>query len=212
MPHAQGTLHFGEGAASPSAAAPAQAEDKASKLARGTLTHGRQADIERSESGLMNLVHNWDNRAIVSQANINKMKHSQKDLITEHMRPIVLELGKAKHLSTVKGQFRNYFDTAAHEPVRCFELHGVHIESLLQQTVGDILPVQLKTAVNDSTLGRLNKYLLWLRAFASEEMDAKIRHDLKHTPLHYARARKCYAHATVLCKSGACRVCAVVRR
>jgi hypothetical protein len=88
------------------------------KAARGELTNGRQVEILRSENGLLNLVHNWDNRSIVSAATISKMKHSQRDLITENMKPIHDVLSKAKHLSTVKGQMRGYFESAASEPVR----------------------------------------------------------------------------------------------
>ena len=58
----QGRLPFG----SPPPAAPvAPKEDAAALKARGSLSHGRQSEINREESGLMNLIHNWENRAVV---------------------------------------------------------------------------------------------------------------------------------------------------
>ena len=123
----------------------------------------------------MNFVHSWDNRAIVSASTIAKMKYSQRDLITECMKPIYDELKKAKHLSTVKGQFRTYFESAAAEPVRCYEKNSEAILTLLKYNVGDLTAKELKTKVNDSQIGKLNKYLGMLRTFVAEEMDAKIR-------------------------------------
>ena len=128
----------------------------------------------------MNLVHNWENRSVVSASTIARMKHSQRDLITECMKPIYDVLKKSQHLATVKGQFRGYFEKAAAEPVRCWEEHGTAIETLMQQTVGDMTAKDLKAKVNDSTLGKLNKYLNMLRTFVQEEMDAKIRRAPEH--------------------------------
>ena len=122
----------------------------------------------------MNLVHNWDNRAIVTTASIAKMKYSQRDLITENMKPIYDALKKGKHLQTVKGQFVRYFELAAAQPVRCYELHGQAIETLLAQVVGDMKPKELKEKIDSSTLGTLNKYLAMLRTFITEEMDEKL--------------------------------------
>ena len=171
-PSTQSPLQF----APPLVAAEADApETKAAKAARGELTNGRQSEILRSENGLLNLVHNWDNRGIVSAATIAKMKHSQRDLITENLKPIHDALSKGRHLTTVKGQFRSYFETAASAPVCCYETNGKSIETLLGQVVGDMQPKELKVKVNDSTIGKLNKYLVMLRTFVSEEMDAKIR-------------------------------------
>ena len=123
----------------------------------------------------MNLVHSWDNRSVVTASSIAKMKHSQRDLITENMKPIHDALAKKKHRCTVKGQFTSYFESAASNPVYCYEKNGKSIETLLGQVVGDMMPKDLKTTVNDSTLGKLNKYLGMLRTFVTEEMDSKIR-------------------------------------
>ena len=140
----------------------------------GALTHGRQAETNRAENGLMNFVHNWDNRAIVSTASIAKMKYSQRDLITENMKPIYDALKKEQHLKTVKGQFVRYYEMAAAQPVRCYELHGKAIETLLAQVVGDMKPKELKERIDSSTLGTLNKFLNMLRTFVAEEMDEKL--------------------------------------
>ena len=64
---------------------------------------------------------------------------------------------------------------ASSQPVRCYEMHGQSIESLLKSVVGDMTPKELKEKQNDSSLGKLNKYLGMLRTFITEEMDAKIR-------------------------------------
>ena len=98
----QQTISFGSHKAAPAPApAPAPEEDRASKARRGSLTHGRQAEIAREENGILNYVHNWDNRAVVSASTISKMKYSQRDMITENMKPILDELKKKHHLSTV---------------------------------------------------------------------------------------------------------------
>jgi hypothetical protein len=202
----QTALPFGDGVAAAPAAADAPAEDRAAKVLRGTLTHGRQKEIIRSETGLMNLVHNWDNRSIVSQQVINKMQHSQKNLITEHMKPIYEALKKAQHLTTVKGQFRGLFETAASEPVRCWEKNGEQIEKLMHYTVGDMSPRELKVKINDSTLGKLNKYVSWLRAMISEETDEKVRCD-RWRDRRRVRACAWGAHA---CASAAAHSCTML--
>ena len=179
------------GGAAPITPAPAAAvdaaapnEDRAAKAARGTLTHGRQQDLARKENELLNLVHNWDNRAVVPQSTINKMKLSQKDLITETMKPVSDVLKKKRDLVTVKGQFRSLFETAAAAPFACYETNGKSIESLLTRVVGDMTPKELKAKINESTLGSLNKYLGMLRTFVAEEMDAKIRCATACPPVH----------------------------
>ena len=43
----------------------------------------------------MNLVHAWDNRAILKQTTINTMKRSQRDMITEQMIPILDAIKKS---------------------------------------------------------------------------------------------------------------------
>ena len=73
--------------------------------ARGELTHGRQPEIERSMGAIMNYVHSWENRSVVSASTIAKMKYSQRDMITETMRPIVHVLSEKHDLKTVKSQF-----------------------------------------------------------------------------------------------------------
>ena len=145
-------------------------EIKAAKAAKGQLTHGRQQEIERGEGAIMKYVHNWENRGVVSATTIAKMKYTQRDMITENMRPIVHVLSEKHDLKTVKTQFRGYFESCM-EPVRCMELHGKNLESLLARVVGDMTPKELKSKVNDSTLGKLNKYLGMLRTFMTEEMD-----------------------------------------
>ena len=101
------------------------------------------------------------------------MKYSQRDMITENMRPIVHVLSeKNKHdLKTVTTQFRGYFESSM-EPVRCMEMHGAHLQTLLNRVVGDMTPKELKSKVNDSTVGKLNKYIEMLRTFMTEEMNA----------------------------------------
>ena len=146
-------------------------------LARGGLSHGRQKEIIRAELGIMNLVHNWTNRSIVKQAIVNSMKRSQRDMITEQMIPIIDAIKKKQHLHTVKGQLKSLFETpsAVAEPVRCLEVNGQQIEALMTLSIGDMNAVQLKTATNESTLGKLNKFLGMLRTFMTEEMDEKLR-------------------------------------
>ena len=202
MPPAQQqtALPFGSPVATEPAAAAAPAEDRATKAARGSLTHGRQDEISRMEKGLTNLVHNWDNRAIVTASTIAKMKYSQRDLITENMKPITDVLKKTQHLATVKGQFRGYFESAASEPVRCYEKHGEAIATLMKQSVGDMTPKELKVKINESSLGKLNKYLGMLRTFVAEEMDEKIRCDGTACGLFSFRAvqHACVCESTVL--------------
>ena len=175
----QGRLSFGSPAPAPAptpAPAPEPAGDltekeiKAAMAAEGKFTHGRQKEIERKEGAIMNYVHNWENRTVVSASTIAKMKYSQRDMITENMRPIVRALNEKHDLKTVKTQFRGYFESCM-EPVRCMEINGKNIESLLARVVGDMTPKELKSKVNDSTLGKLNKYLHMLRTFMTEEMD-----------------------------------------
>jgi hypothetical protein len=163
--------------ASPVATAAEGADAKAvqkAKAARGELTHGRQKEIQRQANGILNLVHNWENRAVVSAKTIAQMKYSQRDLITANMIPILHALKTPQHLNTVKGQFRGYFEMAASEPVRCYEENGKAIDTLLEQSVGGMAPKELKQTVNDSTLGKLNKYVGMLRTFVTEEMDEKL--------------------------------------
>ena len=172
----QGHLPFGSPpAAPPPAAAVTKKEDRSVKEAKGQLTHGRQKEIDRHEGGLMNFVHNWENKSIIAPATIAKMIYSQRDLITENMKPIHDALKKEHHLKTVKGQFKGYFETAVSEPVLCWEKNGQAIETLINQTVGDMNPKDLKKTINDSTVGKLNTYLDMLRTFVAEEMDEKIR-------------------------------------
>ena len=143
--------------------------------AKGELTHGRQKDIGRLEGGLMHFVRNWEDRRIISASTIAQMTYSQRDLITECMKPILDVLNKEQHLKTVKGQFRGYFEMAVSEPVRCWEKNGVAIETLMNTVVGDMKPKDLKTTINSTTIGKLNKYLGMLRTFVKEEMDENIR-------------------------------------
>ena len=85
----QGHLPFGSPpAAPPPAAAATKKEERYTKAAKGQLTHGRQKEIDRHEGGLMNFVHNWENKSIIAPATIAKMIYSQRDLITENMKPI----------------------------------------------------------------------------------------------------------------------------
>ena len=186
--HRQTTL---PGAAPVTTAAEA-ADTKAArdaKAARGELTHGRQKEIRREANGIMNLVHNWDNRSIVSATTIATMKYSQRDMITETMKPILHALKTPQHLNTVKGQLRSYFESAAAEPVCCFEKNGQAIEALLEQSVGGMVPKEFKQTINGSTLGKLNKYVGMLRTFVSEEMDEKLSgNEVIHDRLAFAGA------------------------
>ena len=61
------------------------------------------------------------------------------------------------------------------EPVRCWEEHSKHIETLMGTVLGDMKGGELKTAINDSTIGKLNKYLAVLRTYIEEELDSKHR-------------------------------------
>jgi hypothetical protein len=176
----QQPLNFGAGAAAPAEREPEL--DRSTKAAKGMLTHGRQKEIARDPNSIMKLVQNWDNRTLVPQATIAKMKYSQRDMITANMKPITDVLSKEKHLSTVKGQFRGYFETASSHPVECFEKKGTEIEKLLKDTIGDMNPKDFKQTINDSALGRLNKYLGMLRTFVSEEMDERVRCVLRVGP------------------------------
>ena len=122
----------------------------------------------------MHLAHNWETRSIVAYTTVNKMNHPQKQMISKEMRPILLELEKKQHLATVKGQFRGYFESS-HEPVRCWEEHGAHIEKLMDTILGGMKASELKKTINDSTMGKFNKYLAVLRTYVEEEMDPKHR-------------------------------------
>ena len=145
--------------------------------AHGSLTHGRQSEILRTENGIMNLVHNWDQRAIVTAKAINEMKYSQKNMIVHDIKPILAAVKVPNHeMTTTKGSFRNLFETAASEPVRCWETNGDRIEGLISQTIGGMKAKYFKVEVNDSTLGKLNKYLAVLRTYVSEEMDPGLRY------------------------------------
>jgi len=110
-------------------------------------------------------------------------------MITANMKPITDVLSKEKHLSTVKGQFRGYFETASSHPVECFEKKGTEIEKLLKDTIGDMNPKDFKQTINDSALGRLNTYLGMLRTFVSEEMDERVSgEDCIHDRVAFAGA------------------------
>ena len=122
----------------------------------------------------MHLAQNWETRAIVPYTTINKMNHPLKLMITNEIRPIMAELDKKQHLKTVKGQFRGYFESSM-EPVRCWELHGKNIESLMDTVLGGMNRSWTKSTINDSTLGKLNKYLAVLRTYIEEELDSKHR-------------------------------------
>ena len=54
------------------------------------------------------------------------------------------------------------------EPVRCWEEHSKHIETRMGTVLGDMKGGELKTAINDSTIGKLNKYLAVLRTYIEE--------------------------------------------
>jgi hypothetical protein len=166
---------FGTPAAAPrAAAAPAAGDVPAdSAVKHGTLAT-RHTDIPREESGIMNLAHNWENRTIVPYQKINKMNHPLKNLIANEIRPMMAEVQKKHHLNTVKGQFRGYFESS-HEAVRCWEQNGKHIESLLGTVLGGMKAGELKKTINDSTIGKLNKYLAILRTYIEEELDPKHR-------------------------------------
>ena len=102
------------------------------------------------------------------------MNHPLKLMITNEIRPIIAELDKKQHLKTVKGQFRGYFESSM-EPVRCWELHGNHIEAVMDTVLGGMTSSGLKKTINDSTIGKLNKYLAVLRTYIEEELDSKHR-------------------------------------
>ena len=114
----QAPLPFGAGAAAAPAADAVPEESRDAKLAHGTLSHGRQRGDQARRGRALNLVHNRDNRTVLPQQTMNKMQHSQKNLVAVHMKPINDVLKKKAHLATVKGQFRSYFVTSAAEPVR----------------------------------------------------------------------------------------------
>ena len=119
MSGSQGRLPFGAppapapaDAPAPAPAPPSEKETKAAKLAKGELSHGRQKEIERDEGKIMHYVHNWETRQIVSASAIAKMKYSQRDMITENMRPILHVLKDEHYLKQTKGQFRNLFGSS----------------------------------------------------------------------------------------------------
>ena len=64
-------------------------------------------------------------------------------MITNEMRPIMAELEKKMHLKTVKGQLKGYFESSM-EPVRCWEEHSKHIETLMGTVLGDMKGGELK--------------------------------------------------------------------
>ena len=139
----------------------------------GTLA-ARHADTPREELGIMHLAQNWETRSIVPYKTINTMNHPLKLMLTNEIRPIMAELEKKMHLKTVKGQFRNYFESSM-EPVRCWEVHGKNIEATMATVLGGMAASGLKKTINDSTLGKLNKYLAVLRTYIEEELDSKHR-------------------------------------
>eukprot|EP00966_Prymnesium_polylepis_P330867 7386471-Prymnesium_polylepis.1 len=107
------------GAAAP-APVPAAAKPTAAKptAAGADVKHGtldsRNGEIPRQASGILDMVHNWENRAVVPYQKINKMNHPLKLMITNEIRPILAELEKTgHHMKTVKGQFRGYFEASA---------------------------------------------------------------------------------------------------
>ena len=151
--------------------APALAAAAAKHEKHGTLA-SRSSEIPRDATRICNLAINWETRAIVPYQTINKMNHPLKLMITNEMRPIMAELEKKMHLKTVKGQFKGYFESSM-EPVRCWEEHSKHIET--RTVLGDMKGGELKTAINDSTIGKLNKYLAVLRTYIEEELDPKHR-------------------------------------
>ena len=61
------------------------------------------------------------------------------------------------------------------EPVRCWEVHGQNIEATMATVLGGMAASELKKTINDSTLGKLNKYLAVLRTYIEEELDSKHR-------------------------------------
>ena len=77
-------------------------------------------------------------------------------------------------MKTVKAQFSGYFEFSQ-EAVRCWEKEGDHIEYLMNSVTGNMLPSNFKTEINDSYIGKLNKYLAVLRTYVEEEMEEKIR-------------------------------------
>ena len=162
------------GVAAPAAArAAAAAVPPAAAEKHGTLAV-RHAEIPRDATGIMNLVHNWEKRAIVSASMISKLNKPLLHMVSKEIRPIVAEVEKKQHLKTVKGQFKGYFESS-HESVRCWEEHGDHIEQLMDSVVGGMKASELKKTINDSTIGRMNKYLAVLRTYIEEELDPKHR-------------------------------------
>jgi len=120
----------------------------------------------------MNLAHNWENRAVVPAKRISSMNKPLLHMISKEIRPIIAELNKKMHLKTVKGQFKGYFESS-HEPVRCWEEHGTHIESLIDTVLGGMKPSEFKKTINDSTIGKLNKYLEILHTYITDEIQEK---------------------------------------
>ena len=188
----QASLPFAPAAAAKAPAAAAKAPAAAATAAQkyGTLANRRpkEQEIPRDENGIMHLALNWESRAIVSATVVSKMNHPQKNMITKEIRPIMLELEKKNHLTTVKGQFRGYLQNS-HESVRCWEEHGNHIETLMDTVLGGMKESEFKKTINDSTLGKLNKYLAILRTYIEEEMD----------PKHRSAARSIRARPLVSC-------------
>ena len=179
----QGKLPFGgaAAAAAPAAATAAATVTTAAPAAAvkyGTLEerHPKQPILRKADA-IMHLARNWETRGIVPLTTINTMNHPQKNMISKEIKPILDELGKGdSHFNTTTGQFRKYFESS-HEPVRCWEKdeNGEKIEALIARTVGDMNPTELKTKINDSYIGKLNKFLAILTTYVQEEMDPKHR-------------------------------------
>ena len=155
------------------AAAVAAAVPPAPAEKHGTLAV-RHTEIPRDATGIMNLAHNWENRAVVPAAKISKLNKPLLHMITKEIRPILAEVAKMQHLKTVKGQFKGYFESSQ-ESVRCWKKHGTHIETLMHSVVGGMMASELKKTINESVIGKLNKYLEILRTYIEEELDPKHR-------------------------------------
>jgi hypothetical protein len=168
-------------AAAPAAAAPAPAAPAAQAAPPATPAEKRPGalavrskDIPREADGIMNLVHNWNNRAVLPQSKLNGLAKPLQHMVAKEMKPLLDDLKKEHDIKTVAGQFKGYFSDE-HNPVVCWETNKTHILSLLDQTVGDMKPKDLKTTINKSTLGK-NEQVAMLRNYIAIETDEKIRH------------------------------------
>ena len=131
----------GKAPAAAAAAAPAAAADAAPEAAAeaaeeelpGALK-SRNKEIPRDEGGIMNLVHTWDNRALLPQSKINGLCREMKHMVPNEMKMILDELKKVHDMATTAGQFISLFANA-HTPVLCWEQNGTKIEKLLDATV-----------------------------------------------------------------------------